>query len=246
LEREFLALLPEIERIVRFVARRYQLSATEIDDFAGHVKLTLIQDDYRVLRKFQGRSSVRTYLTSVISRLCLDLRNSQWGKWRPSAEARRAGPLAIRLEQLLDRDGHTISEAYELMASASAGALDRREFEQLVERLPRRGRREFEPIEFAGDLPAYSAKADAQVEDRERQRVRNVLKATVATLEAQERLLLVMRFDDGRKMAEIAAILGINQKTLYARTERLLQRLRKRLVAAGIDGPSVTSLFKDS
>jgi len=44
-----------------------------------------------LLAKFEGRSSLRTFLTVVIQRLFLDHRISAWGKWRPSAEARRGG-----------------------------------------------------------------------------------------------------------------------------------------------------------
>ena len=67
--------------------------------------LKLIDDDYQILRGFRERSSLRTYLSTVVERLFLDYRIRQWGKWRPSAQARRAGALAVRLEALLHRDG---------------------------------------------------------------------------------------------------------------------------------------------
>jgi RNA polymerase sigma factor for flagellar operon FliA len=44
------------------------MPGVEADDFASHPKLKLIEDDYAILRKFQGRSSLRTYLTVVIER----------------------------------------------------------------------------------------------------------------------------------------------------------------------------------
>ena len=40
-----------------------------------------------VLRKFEVRSSLRTYLTVVVNRMYIDGRVKQWGKWRPSAIA---------------------------------------------------------------------------------------------------------------------------------------------------------------
>ena len=40
-----------------------------------------------------------------------DWRNARWGKWRPSAEARRQGALATHLERLMRRDGLTFEEA---------------------------------------------------------------------------------------------------------------------------------------
>ena len=111
----FLSQLGVIERVISFVSARRHLPGAEADDFESHVKLQLIEDDYAVLRKFQGRSSLRTYLTVVIQRLFLDYRISAWGKWRPSAEAKRAGPIGIMLEQLMARDGYGFEQACELL-----------------------------------------------------------------------------------------------------------------------------------
>src|ERR1019366_2147799 len=101
--------------VISFVSARHHLPGVEADDFASHVKLRLIEDDYAILRKFQRRSSLRTYLTVVIQRMFLDYRISAWGKWRPSAEAKRAGAVAVQLEQLMGRDGYRFGEACELL-----------------------------------------------------------------------------------------------------------------------------------
>src|SRR6185436_17582702 len=91
----FLSRLDVIERVTAFVCSRQHLSPSDVDDFSSHVRLKLIEDNYGIIRKFEGRSSFRTYLTVVIQRMFLDYRISAWGKWRPSAEARRRGPVAL-------------------------------------------------------------------------------------------------------------------------------------------------------
>src|SRR5207302_6805108 len=101
----FLSSLPVIDEVVAHVCRRHRLSATEADDFAGEVRLRLIERDYEPLRRFEGRSSLRTYLTVVVHRYFLDYRNKLWGKWRPSMEAKRFGAAAILFERLQVRDG---------------------------------------------------------------------------------------------------------------------------------------------
>ena len=53
----------------------------------------------------RGRGSLNTYLRVVIERLVLDMRVTNWGKWRPSARARRLGAEAVLFEQLTVRDG---------------------------------------------------------------------------------------------------------------------------------------------
>jgi len=62
-------------------------------------------DDSAILRQFQMRSSLRTYLTVVICRLFLDERIARFGKWRPSRKAVRVGSTAVLFERLTMRDG---------------------------------------------------------------------------------------------------------------------------------------------
>src|SRR5262245_15391764 len=112
-----LSAIPEIDRAVRVVARRYGLSAEDAEDLASDVRVRLIDDDYAALRRFDGRSSLRTYLVTIVHRLLLDDRRRRWGRWRPSAEALHGGPAAVRIEELLYRDGLGLEEAIETVRS---------------------------------------------------------------------------------------------------------------------------------
>ena len=116
-EDRYLQNLGTIERIAACVARRYHLDASEAEEFVQEVRVRLLDNDYAVMRKFEGRSSLSTYLTTVIGRLFMQWRVEQWGKWRPSAEAKRLGPTAITLERLLSRDGLTWSEAVSVLTT---------------------------------------------------------------------------------------------------------------------------------
>src|SRR5688500_10064352 len=107
----FLDNLPLIEEIIGSVYHRHAWPAAEFEDFAASAKLHLIENDYAALRRFQARSSLRTYLTKIIQRHLLDNRVARWGKWRPSAAARRQGKMAVQLETLLHRDGQDREQA---------------------------------------------------------------------------------------------------------------------------------------
>ena len=102
-ERQFLDHLPVIDQVVQFIGRRHRLPADAIEELQSAVHLKIIDNDYEVLRKFDGRSNIRTYLTSVVQRHFLDSRTAVWGRWRPCACARRAGPAGVLLDQLLIR-----------------------------------------------------------------------------------------------------------------------------------------------
>ena len=88
-ERVFLDNLALIDRIVAATCRRNRMTAEETEDFGSSLKLKLIANDYEVLRAFEGRCSLGGYLTAVVQRAFIDHRNHLWGRWRPSAEARR-------------------------------------------------------------------------------------------------------------------------------------------------------------
>ena len=77
---------------------RHRLRGADAEDFASCVKLRLIENDYEILGGSRARSTLKTYLTAVIQRLYLDYQVQRFGKWRPSALARKLGPVCLRLE----------------------------------------------------------------------------------------------------------------------------------------------------
>src|SRR5262245_8565405 len=93
-----------IEKTIAAVCREKGLGREEAEDFGQTVRLKFLEDDCAVLRKYRGQAALGTYLWTIVKRHLLDLRNAEWGRWRPSAEARRLGRAAERLELLLVRD----------------------------------------------------------------------------------------------------------------------------------------------
>ena len=237
-ERLFLANLPLLERLVAATARRYRLTREEAEDFGSVVKLKLIAGDYEVLRTWEGRSSLAGYLASVVQRAYLDHCNHLWGKWRPSAEARRLGPLGIRLDTWLHRDGLTLEQA-----CALAPAEDRAELRRIAERLPSRVRRQKTGDEDLASAPAPGPSPEAHLLERERDAVAAALGAALAReldrLPDEDRLLLRLRYHEGATVATFARSFGHDQKQLYRRLETLLRGLRRALEAQGFDAGAV-------
>src|SRR5262252_6658334 len=109
------SIYPQVEEVLRFVAHRHRLTPDDAIELGSLVRYKLVEDDYHVLRSFQNRSSMKTYLTTVVSRVWLDWQINRRGKWRPSVAAKRLGDTAVRLEQLLVRDRLTFAEACETL-----------------------------------------------------------------------------------------------------------------------------------
>jgi RNA polymerase sigma factor for flagellar operon FliA len=238
--------LPLIERLLRSVCRRNAFPPDESEEFASWAKLRLIDDDYAVFRKFEGRASLPTYLTTVIVNLFRDYRIHRWGKWRPSAEAKRLGTLAIQLETLVARDGRTLAEAIAVLRTSFGVTRPAAELEQLAARLPERIRRRQEGDEALAVVAAADATAERLV-DGERRATAARAEATVtralAELDADERLVLKLRFADGLAIVDIARLLGVPAKPLYGRIERTLAAVRRTLEGDGLEASSVLGLL---
>jgi RNA polymerase sigma factor for flagellar operon FliA len=236
-----------IERAIDSVCRRHRLSGADADDFAGTVRLHLIEDDYAVLKSFRGKSSLRTYLVAVITHCFQDYRNARWGKWRPSAEARRLGPLAVRLETLIARDGLSLDEAHETLRPTLQAGESRDTLEQLASRFPSRSGRTFVSVDALETQPAVGADADRPMHRQETATAANaaaeVLARTVARLPAQDRLILKMRFSDDCSVADISRALRLDQKPLYRHLDQLLATLRSALEAHGVSAGVVAELL---
>ena len=107
--------LTVIGQVALSVCRRNGVDDHDAEDFASDIRLKLCDDDYAVIRKFQGKSSFTTYLTVVINKAFLDYRRRIWGKWTPSSQAKRLGTVAILLEQLVYRDNCTFDAACRIL-----------------------------------------------------------------------------------------------------------------------------------
>lgn len=239
-EDTYLLHLRTIERIAAFVARRHHLEVSEAEEFVQEVRFRLLDAAYAIIRKFEGRSSFSTYLTTVILRLFHQWRVERWGKWRPSAEAKRLGEKAVTLERLMSREGFTFSEAVRILTTPEGSKYTVSELEAIYLRLPPRNPR---PVIVSGEtIPDFmTVEADAyeRLESEERAQARRkafrIVDDVMSGMGAEDRLILQMRYWDRLSVPDIARTLHLDQKKLYKRFDRLLLILRRALEDAGLD-----------
>ncbi|HEY0782353.1 MAG TPA: sigma-70 family RNA polymerase sigma factor [Thermoanaerobaculia bacterium] len=235
-----------IEKVVQFVCRRYHLRPQEAEDFRSAVFVKLLEDDHAVIRKFQGKSSLKSYLQVVVIRLLQDHRNQQWGRWRPCAEAERQGPLAERLDELTGRDGHTFDEACQVLWTNCRVTATRDELWAIWELLPPRSQRQVKGEEALTSLPASDPLPDELLLAAERgQRRRAVfaaLQRAIAALPAEDRLILELHVR-GIKIVTIARQLGLEQMPLYRRLDGIKKALRQHLESEGFDRDAIEDLL---
>ena len=243
----FLSNLDAIDRAIAFVCHRNHLTPQDAEEFGSEVKAGLIEANYAVIRKFEERSSFSTYITTVIMRMYFQWRIQMWGKWRPSAAAKRLGENAIALERLLTRDGYSYGEAVETLTAGNNPTCSREELDALYIRLPRRLPR---PV-LVTALPARSVPtvdgelAPFSAERAERARAAaHAVDEAIAAMDPESEVILRLRFWHNRTVPEIARALGLDHRRLYKRVLRLLQVLRTALEKAGIDKAEIVELLQ--
>ena len=238
--------LGHIDRVVGGMARRHQLSAPDTEELTSVVRYKLIDKDFAILKKFQGRSSMATYLTVVVERLCLDFFNERWGKWRPSSAALKHGAVAVHLEQLVVRDGLTFDEAVNTLQINHSVAESREELLGIFVQLPVRTVKRLAGEEELALVASRGGASDPAFEVSEEYtlaaRIERVLTEAVAALAARDRLFIKLHYLDGLSVASIARMLDVEARPLYNHLEEIKRQLRGHLRKAGIDEAQVNRI----
>jgi RNA polymerase sigma factor (sigma-70 family) len=214
-----------VERVCDWVSRRKRLCAADAAELRSIVLLKLVEDDYAILRKFAGRSRLSTYLTTVVNRIWSGWQATRGGRWRPSAEAKRLGATAERLEALTVRDGFTFDEAALMLRMNYRSPESAAELEGIYTALPRRARRRIVGEEFLNTVSADPASVDADDTDAVIER----LEQLVEQLNPIDRRILQLKFAAGWSASRIADALQMNPQQVYRRMRRVLAELKQSL-----------------
>jgi RNA polymerase sigma factor (sigma-70 family) len=240
--------LPIVEDVIAFHSSRGRLSSEEREDFYSWAICKLIENDYGRIRKFEGRSSFRSFVSVIVGHLLVDYFESKGGRRRSSSTAQLFAPEGVWIERYLRR-GHTLSEAIQLVRSNHDSPLSEDELYHIAIRLPLTRKRPTFVAESAGaqvgSLEASPERLiEGKVEEASRVELEAALERALARLSPEERVFVRMRFEEGSRINEIAQAFHIPEKAFYRRFQRTLRRLRKELRTAGLDARCL-ELYRD-
>jgi RNA polymerase sigma factor (sigma-70 family) len=242
LEEHFPLIRQRLDRLSRLSG----LPEHEAEELRSWALFKLVENDYRILASWEGRSSFSTFLTVVLVNLTRDYRIHIWGKWRPSAAAFRRGPEAVLLERLCVRDRLPLDEAIERMRTEHGIFLSRAELEGMAASLRRSPERRQVGEEELLRIPV-DGHVESRIENGERthteERLRELLLPLLQSLPPQDRLLLKLHYRDGLSMAAISPLLGRPQRELYSVRDKCLKKLRHSLEEAGLSPDQVRRLW---
>lgn len=234
-----------IAKVAGITCRRNSVWGDDAEDFASLAVMKVMEDDYAVLRKFRGECDMKTYLATVVVRRFHEYARERWGRWRHSARAEQLGEPAKSLEMLVYRDGYTLAEAVELLRTSGRATLAPAELARLFAQLPRReprpasaGAAPLESLATPAEAEGHAWFAEASARCR---KVMDALFQALGRLEPDDRVLVRGRFGEGRSVADIARMLGVEQAPLYRKSERLRGQLRRLLEEAGVGQEDVAA-----
>ena len=236
-----------IDRTIRRACGRAGIFGADAEDLASTIRIALIEDDYAILRNWQQRSSLATYLAVIVRRLVADAQIRSYGRWRPSAEATRMGEAAVMIESLVHRRGRSIDEALPIVQSLDP-TLTRERVAAIVQQLPPRTPRPrlVELDDTHAEVLQSQERADSRAEAAETARVADVVRNSLEQFSDEDRAMIAFRFASGMSIADIARMMQLPQRPLYRRIESLLAQLRAALTAAGIDAKSLWDALQTS
>jgi RNA polymerase sigma factor (sigma-70 family) len=240
-----------VDRAVQRACRKAGVAGADADDFASEVKLALLEDEGRILRGYRGDSSLATFLAVVVQNLLFDSRSRTFGRWRPTAEARRMGETAVLLERLVHRDGRSLDAVLPIVRDLDPG-ITREGAAAILARLPARAIRARETDFEAVDPETYASdeRADERVLTAEAKRVSGetsrIMRETLQRMPLEDRMIVRLRFVSGMSIADISRMMRLPQRPLYRRIESALEQLRRALTKAGVDARTVAELIGSS
>lgn len=236
-----------IGHVITFTCRRHHLQVADAEEFRSIVTLRLVENDYGILRKFEGRSKFSTFINIVIQRMFLDYRIQTWGKWHSSAEAMRLGSDAVLLERLTIRDGNSLDEAFAIL-QRSQPDLTRDQVEDMARRLPHRAPRpRHVPVDQIDSEAAQRNDIEEAMFDADQrktsQQISRAMSRIISELHDDDRRIFELRFGCGMTVAQIARSLHLDQRRLYRRMERTFRAVRVLLERDGIVSRDVLDLI---
>ena len=244
---QYHASLDLIQKVINRTTRRHVLTKEDAEDFSSQVHMKLMEDDYRILRRFQQKSSLSTFLCTVIQRLYQDFRNHQWGKWRLSAQARRRGWTAELLETLMVRDEYDFEQAFEIITTNHSIKISKAALAELAADLPPRMLRKQVPVDHLDIEPVEGFSHDDNLTHQRwlslQTKTEKAMNDVLAALTTEDRMILKMFFKDGFTVVRIAKLLQRPSKPLYRHIEKLLRALRSQLENQGVQAEQVTEII---
>ena len=228
------------DEVIKKYCTRHHIVGDEADECNSYVYEKIIDNDYQRIREFKGKSSYKTYITVVISRILIDRMRSS-GRWRPSQKALRIGKEAVILEELVFKKKYSFEQAYNALTTNHNISIERERAYKIITLLQRKHRKSTAPrdVELTDDVSDKKVTLpDEAAINKEISKIKDQLDYIVREirnlLSNEERLLLKMCFEDSIKISEIARVLKKDRGYIDKKLKAILIKFKDEILSRNI------------
>jgi len=235
-----------LERLESVCRRRFG-DSPEADECYLYILDKCREDDFRRLRDFAGRSSLRTYLYTLFNNLAADFKRARYGRKRIPQLVIALGAWAEAVYTLVCWQKYSYADAWEIVTLDNLYNQPFNRFLTDIEELhkapcsenPRFLSTDDDSAEPLADdsknrnpLEAFFEKLDRE----KRLRAAKVVRAFSSTLEPSDQLLLKLIYGDNHTIAAAGRLLGLSSMQAQRKLKKLLSTCREMLLKEGITG----------
>ncbi len=203
-------------------------------------------DDFKKLKKFNGKSSPATFINVVSNNLLLDFKRKKYGRRRFPIAVKRMGKWAEAVYRYVCWKNFSYDDAFDFLKVDNLFPGTYEEYQCEIEQLstaPCMENPQFVTLEsYHKDSESENSPRDLNPLDQiieqlaldQRQLALDVIWETTSTLPETDRFIIENVYGSEIKLKDIARILSITTATLRTRLNKLLLKYRELLLAKGI------------
>lgn len=245
---------------VRSLCRRSFEHNNELgNDCFLYVFEKLNEDDSRRIKAYKGKSSFRTFLYSVTSKLIIDFRRNKFGYkvlpkyyWEFDEINRYIFKLFFYQNLKVDWAENAVKAEFKLSQEEAQERVDVVERRIRKSRLGRESRLDaheiyVEEVDFLISEDKKQGPEEIMIAGeslRQKEYLVRILKEEVQKLDDEDSLILQLYFEQGLTAKQISnAIPGYKDKKVYKRIEQTLRKLKKSLQEKGVSDEDLRNVF---
>lgn len=237
-----------IESCIKVISYNKGLKEEEVEEFKSEVMLKLCENDYKILREYKGKSSFKTYIIVVISRIYIDLLRKKIGRWRASKVAEVYGETGRLIEELIYKKGYSISEACKVLSYNYGIKISEEEIEEITKNIyPKENINKVDFKEIKDSIKSADLYPDKEmeVEEREAKRyaIERIIKEEIEKLSDIDKLIIKLKFESNISTNRISKALGISNFLLKKKIKEIMELLKESVIKRGYDEETIKDLL---
>lgn len=219
----------------------------DVEELHDQVLAHLQKDNYHCLRKFKGRSSLKSFLRNVINNLLIDLVRKRTGRCRAKERAAKHGEVGLVIYGHMFVERRTTDETVDILQTSHGISVSPDNVRAIYASLW--GRNEKNKVD--GDARIGTGEhgeicpVDGQTPEEEtiindqQKHLHRLFSEVLSELTGEERLLVRLRFplDSAKEpipTEEIALMTDLTKKQVERKLQRILKRCREKILSLGI------------